>query len=100
MGMLSRARITARQAGQCDLPKTTDSLRGTRCTTTLRKLPSVPPIAKKKLATRISPHGTASSHKSKPIICMAQQSLALPQGITGQQMSTVELIWERCIHFV
>ena len=21
-------------------------------------------------------------------------------GITGQQMSTVELIWERCIHFV
>lgn len=45
-GTLSRDRIVAPQAGQCDLPKTTVSPRGARCATTLRKLPAMHPATK------------------------------------------------------
>jgi hypothetical protein len=42
-GMLSRAFIRVPQLGQCDGGRTIDSPRGTRQTTTFRKLPAAAP---------------------------------------------------------
>jgi hypothetical protein len=47
--MLSKALTGAPQEPQCDPGKTTDMPRGTRCITTLRKLPKINP--KKKAET-------------------------------------------------
>jgi len=54
IGRLSVVRIFDAHFGQCDSPQMTDSPRGTRHTTTLRKLPTLAPNKAKHSVTKLS----------------------------------------------
>src|SRR3954452_9203829 len=53
-GMLSWAAIVAPQWGQRERPATNDSRRGTRCATTVAKLPKISPAGTARIATNVS----------------------------------------------